>query len=130
MRITFAAFLLLHGIAHLVGFLNPFGLAPARAPGQPPPPRPDALFDGKILIGDAAARSLGLVWLLIAIVFAFVAVGVVRDASWWPATLAAAAVASLAMSVAFWPAARIGVWIDAVLLAALAVLLAVGRPGA
>lgn len=30
MRAAFAAFLLLHGIAHLVGFLLPWGLIPVR----------------------------------------------------------------------------------------------------
>ena len=129
MRVAFALFLVLHGIAHLVGFLVPFGLAPATAPGQPPPPRPDVLFGGQLLIGDAAARLLGVGWLALAAAFVVVASGVVRGAAWWPAALAGVAVASLAMSAAFWPGARIGVYIDALLLALVAALLLTGRAG-
>ena len=127
MRIAFAVFLVLHGVAHLVGFLTPFGLGPARAPGQPPPPRPDVLFDGRLLVGDLAARTLGIAWLALALAFGAVAVGLLRNERWWPAALVCTVLGSMAMSVAFWPAARIGVWIDAALLLLAAALLATGR---
>ena len=127
MRLAFTVFLFLHAFAHLVGFLVPFGLAPAGAPGQPPPPRPDVLFGGSLVIGDVAARVLGVGWLALAVAFAVVAAGVFRGSAWWPAALAGVAVASLAMSAAFWPGARIGAWIDAILLFWLAMLLLAGR---
>lgn len=126
MRFAFAGFLLLHGLAHLVGFLNPFGLAPRRLPDQPPPPPADQLFNGRVVLGEAAARALGLAWLALAIAFALVAMGVAADAPWWPAGLAVAVVASLLLSAAWWPASRIGFWIDVILLALLAMLLVLG----
>ena len=126
MRFAFAGFLLLHGLAHLVGFLNPFGLVPRRMPDQPPPPPPDQLFNGRVVVGEAAARALGLGWLALAVAFALVAMGVAAEAPWWPAGLAVTVVASLLLSAAWWPASRIGFWIDVTLLALLVMLLVLG----
>jgi hypothetical protein len=127
MRTALAVFLVLHGFAHLPGFLSPFGLAPARAPGQPAPPRPDLLFDGRLVVGELAAKALGIAWLLLALAFAVVGFGVLRGASWWPAAFAAVVLASLAMTAAFWPAARIGAWIDLTLLLLAVMLFATRR---
>jgi hypothetical protein len=126
MRFAFAGFLLLHGLAHLVGFLNPFGLVPARLPDHPPPPAPDVLFNGRVVLREATARALGVAWLALAIAFALVAMGVAADAPWWPPGLAVAVVASLLLTAAWWPASRIGFWIDVVLLALLAMTLVLG----
>ena len=126
MRFAFAGFLLLHGLAHLVGFLNPFGLVPRRLPDQPPPPRPDLLFNGRVVLHDTVARALGFAWLALAVAFVLVAMGVAAEAPWWPAGLAVTVVASLLLSAAWWPASRIGFWIDVILLALLAMLLVLG----
>lgn len=44
------------------------------------------------------------------------AVGVWRDAPWWPLGLAMTALASLVLSAAWWPVARIGVAVNVALL--------------
>jgi 2-hydroxy-6-oxonona-2,4-dienedioate hydrolase len=119
MRVALSVFLLLHGVAHLVGFLSPWGLAPAPASAAAPPS--NVLFGGRLTLSDATARGFGLVWLIVAVAFAVVAVGVWRRAPWsWPA-LAGVSLISLALSAAWWPTARIGVLINAAILLSLAV---------
>ena len=106
MRAFFAVFLLLHGLAHLVGFLVPWRLVPGPA-GAPPPPM-NRLLGGRLVLNDASARSLGLLWLLAAVTFAVVAIAWWRRAPWSGAALVVTAVASLVLTTAWWPAARIG----------------------
>src|SRR5687768_4679965 len=101
MRIAFALFLLLHGFAHLVGFLLPWGMLPAPGPGEVPPPNPNVLFGGRLTLGDSAARGLGVFWLIAALAFAIVAYGVWRQTPWSRTALIIVALASLALSVAW-----------------------------
>jgi pimeloyl-ACP methyl ester carboxylesterase len=115
MRIAFASFLLLHGIAHLVGFLTPWHLTPASR--ESASPATTALLGGRVTVSDATARWLGVVWLLGALAFGVVAVGVWRHASWAIPAVIVVAAASLALSVTWWPVARIGAVINAAVLA-------------
>jgi len=115
MRAAFAAFLLLHGIAHLVGFLLPWGLIPAPAPGAAPPPPTNVLF-GRVALSDSTARGLGILWLIAAMAFVVVAIGVGRQAPWSRPALIAVALASLALSTAWWPTAWIGALINVAIL--------------
>lgn len=59
MRIIIASFLMLHGLAHLVGFLGPWGLTPAPTAGAAPPSIME-LFNGQITLGDGASRALSV----------------------------------------------------------------------
>jgi 2-hydroxy-6-oxonona-2,4-dienedioate hydrolase len=121
MRAAFAAFLFLHGLAHLVGFLVPWGLVPSPAPGAAPPPPTNVVF-GHIHLGDSAARLLGILWLLVALAFVVVAIGVWRETPWSRAALVVMLLASLALTIAWWPTARVGVVINAAILLALLVM--------
>ncbi|HYC52739.1 MAG TPA: alpha/beta hydrolase [Gemmatimonadaceae bacterium] len=119
MRAFFALFLLMHGLAHTIGFLTPWGFAPRAANGAPPP-QMDALFGGRIPLSVPMSKALGLLWLIVAVLFAVVAL------SWWRgvpgsgAALVALVIASLGLSIAWWPVARIGVFINVALLLGLA----------
>ena len=119
MRSIIAIFLVLHGAAHMVGFLAPWGLAPRGADGTPPPAL-DALFGGRINLSQGAARGFGIVWLAVALLFAIVSIAWWRQASWSTAALVGVVVLSLLLSIAWWPVARIGVFINIALLAGLA----------
>jgi pimeloyl-ACP methyl ester carboxylesterase len=106
MRAFFAGFLLLHGLAHLVGFLVPWRLIPDSA-GAPAPPM-NRLLGGRLILGDVSARVLGGVWLIAALAFAVVSVAWWRQEPWSGEALVTIAVASLVLTTAWWPAARIG----------------------
>ena len=66
-----AIFLLLHGLAHLVGFVGPWGLSNSVQPQS-------TLLAGRISIGVIAMRTLGIFWLGGALAFTVAAVGVLR----------------------------------------------------
>ncbi|MEP7000026.1 MAG: hypothetical protein ABI969_06090 [bacterium] len=119
MRIPFAGFLLLHGIAHLVGFLSPWGLLLAPGRRRAPPPA-NELFAGRITLGDGAARELGLLWLLAAIAFAIVAKGVWLRVPWTVPSLVAVTLVSLVLTLVWSRAARVGAFVDFAVLAGVA----------
>ncbi len=118
MRYAFGAFLIAHGLAHLVGFAAAWRLAPEL-------PYHTTLFAGRIDIGDASTRMLGTFWIAAALGFAVAAAAVFRGAPGWQAYTAAAALFSLVLCIAEWPAARIGVAINSVLLVGLAARLVI-----
>jgi hypothetical protein len=118
MRIAISILLLLHGAAHLVGFLGPWGLLPAPKPGMAAPPQTSVLFGGRVALGDTMARALGIAWLVIGIAFAIVAFGFWRQAPWVRVPYATIVLTSLALTIAWWPLSRIGVLVNAVLILA------------
>jgi hypothetical protein len=126
LRYALAGILVGHAIAHLPGFLVAWRLASLAEL-----PYSTVLFDGRLDVGDAGIRAVGLAWLLAAAVFAGAAVGIVQEATWATRTAGAAVAASLVLCIAGWPAARIGVFVNLALAALLLVpgALAVGLHG-
>ena len=121
MRAFFAVFLLLHGLAHLVGFLVPWRLVPGST-GAPAPPM-NRLLGGRLVLNDVSARSLGLLWLVAALAFAVVSIAWWRQQPWSGEALVLIAIASLVLTIAWWPATRIGFALN---IAILLVLLLIG----
>lgn len=115
MRLLFALLVLLHGAAHAVGFLGAWGLAPRGADGTRPPSL-NAVFGGRVLLSERTARTFGVVWLVVGILFGLVAFGLWRYLPWSLAALIGAAVISLILSAAWWPLARVGVFVNIALL--------------
>lgn len=122
MRIAISVLLLFHGAAHLVGFLGPWGLLPSPKPGMAAPPQTNLLFGGRVALGEAMARGFGVVWLMVGIAFALVAFGLWRQAPWSRVAYATIVLASLALNIAWWPLARVGVFVNAALILASLVL--------
>lgn len=115
LRIAFAVFLALHGVAHLVGFAGSFQLGEFKGK-----PLDTTLLGGRIDVGRAGTRVMGVAWLLTGLAFVVAAAAVWTDAPGWPALTAAVAGVSLVLSVLGWPAARVGVFLNLVLLVGLA----------
>jgi len=100
-----AIFLLLHGLAHLVGFVGPWGLSNSVQPQT-------TLLAGRVSIGIVAMRTLGIFWLGGALAFTLAAVGALRHAPWWPAFTFGAAIGSLILCVLSVPQSKIGIPIN------------------
>src|SRR5262245_28052380 len=104
MRMLLAALLVVHGAAHLVGFVIPWRLTtPAIVPE--PSAAPGDIED----VGSIGARALGALWLLMALTFFGLAAGVllhIQGSEQW--TLAAVA-GSMLLCVLDWPDARYGI---------------------
>ena len=113
MRIGLALFLLAHGVAHLVGFAGAFRL-------KSDIPYHTTLLAGRVDVGDAGMRVMGVLWVVGALLFACAAASLALRADAFRPLLLVAALVSLVLSVLELPSARIGVAIDVAILAALA----------
>ncbi len=98
-------FLVLHGLAHLVGFVGAFRLVPQIVPQS-------SVFAGHVSIREATAKVFGVLWLLCAVSFAVAAAGAAFRTTWWASLALGIAPVSLVLSVVFWPEARLGVPIN------------------
>ncbi len=116
MRYLLAVLMTVHGMAHLVGFVVPWKLVNLREA-----PYRTTILAGKVDVGDAGIRVMGLTWLLAAVAFVVVAVGLILDFSWSLPAAALTLGASMALSIVGWPESRLGILINVVLLAILAV---------
>jgi hypothetical protein len=118
MRVILVLLLVGHGIAHLPGFLVNLQLRTL-----PELPYRTTVFADTIHVGAAGMKAIGVAWLLAAIAFGFAALGVLLRSEWWQPLTYAAIGASVLLSAAGWPEARLGLFANAVIL----VLIFVGR---
>lgn len=109
MYIAFAILLFLHGFAHLVGFVGPWGVANSVTPQG-------TLLAGRISTGMIGMRIVGVLWLGGSLAFTLAAIGVLRHATWWPAFTFGAAVASLLLCILNLPQAKLGIPINIVII--------------
>jgi hypothetical protein len=107
MRIVLAAFLLAHGVAHIVGFLGAW--APTRT----------TIIGNQIDLGVGWIKLVGILWLLGAVGFGVAALGTVANAGWWPQVAMGLAGASLVLCLLQLPETKFGVVLNVVLIAAL-----------
>lgn len=104
MRILLAAFLLAHGVAHIVGFLGAW--APTRT----------TVIGNRVDLGAGWIKLVGLMWLAGAIAFGIAAVATVANAAWWPAFTMGLAGASLTLCILQLPETRFGLVLNIVLI--------------
>ena len=117
MRTAIAVALLLHGLAHLVGFLAPLGLTPGAAAS---PSNTTTIIGGRLL-GVHTARWLGLLWIAGAAAFLYAAAMLIADSPNAATPVILATLASLVLTAVWWPVARTGFFINVAILAALVV---------
>lgn len=111
MRIVTGIFLLLHGFAHLVGFVVPWQLM-----GSEEMPYKTTLLAGRWDVGNVGIRINGVLWLVAALAFMFAGISIVRQAQWWEAFTLCVTLASLALCLVGWPEARLGVYLNLAIL--------------
>lgn len=110
-----ALLLILHGIAHLIGFRAAFWPAAAQSGSAP-------LLDRPGFIGDVGTKALGLGWLVMTLAYLTAALLLLgRESSWLRLALWTSA-ASLVLCSLSWPDARIGVAIDVLLMLGLGLI--------
>ena len=112
MMIVFGLILLLHGLAHTVGFVGAWRIGTSV-------PYQTTILAGNVDVGDAGIRALGLVWLALGAGFVVVAAAAFARVYWWPSAAVLLATASLLMCVVAWPAAAAGAALNLALLIAL-----------
>lgn len=109
-----AAFFVLHGIAHGVGFVVPWRLMEVEETAYS-----TTLLAGRWDVGDVGIRVVGLLWLATGLAFVVAGAGAWMMKAWWGPVAASAAAASLVLSVVGWPEARVGVVLNILVLAVL-----------
>ena len=117
MRGVLAAFLIVHGFAHIVGFVVPWRLVTSTDV-----PYRTTILSGHLDLGDAGVKAIGLLWLALAIACVVVAGGLLARASWWFAALLPLLAISALLCAVQWSDARVGLLANAVIL----VLLVIG----
>jgi hypothetical protein len=75
MRVLLGGTLLVHGVAHLVGFVVPW-----RIVASSEVPYRTTLLGADI--GQAGVRALGLAWLVVSVLFVVLGAGVLRHGAW------------------------------------------------
>lgn len=114
MQLAFGVILLVHGLAHLVGFVVTWRVAKLQEM-----PYKTTILAGAVDVGDVGIRVMGGLWLATAVAFAIVAVGAFVGTSWWFPVALMMTTVSLFVTILGWPDSRIGVGVNVVLLAAL-----------
>jgi hypothetical protein len=116
-RYAIAAFLVAHGLAHVVGFEGTWGIGLFDGKANVPP-----LLSG--LASDSATlKAVGVLWLVGLLAFVVAAAGVALRKRWAVDVTGTAAAYSLLISLAWLPDAWVGVAINAVILGALGAFL-------
>jgi hypothetical protein len=114
MRIALAVLMLLHGTAHLPGFVASWRPVPLKEM-----PYRTTILAGRVEVGDTGISFVGVLWLAAALAFALIAASALMQRTWWVPAATAVAVASLLLSVLGLPDARIGIAVNLALLTAL-----------
>jgi hypothetical protein len=114
MRIALAVLMLLHGIAHLPGFVVSWRLTELKEM-----PYRTTVLGGRLEVGDAGIRLIGVLWLAAALAFVLIATSALTQRTWWAPAATAVAISSLLLSVLGLPDSRIGIAVNLAILAAL-----------
>jgi hypothetical protein len=109
--ILLGVLLVLHGIAHLVGFVVPWNLLNVEDVEYK-----TTLLSGRWDVGDLGIRLVGSLWLAGAAAFIATGAALLAGAAWWKTAAFYTSFGSLALSVLGWPDSRIGVAINVLLL--------------
>jgi hypothetical protein len=107
-----SALFTIHGLVHGLGFVANWRLA--RIEGLP---YQTTVLGGRVDVGDAGMRVLGVAFLLAAIGFAAAGWGCWTGASWWRGLLLVTTLLSLVITALEWDVAYAGTVVDLVILA-------------
>ncbi|MCB0491640.1 MAG: hypothetical protein KDC93_04410 [Cyclobacteriaceae bacterium] len=100
MRIAFTILIGIHGVIHLFGFLKGFGLSEFKA------------------ISEPITKSLGILWLLTALLFLFTLILLWSNKTWWIMGIIAT-ILSQWLIVMYWKDAKYGTIVNAIMLIAI-----------
>jgi DNA-binding transcriptional LysR family regulator len=102
-----AAIFILHGLAHLSGFLAAWTRGDLGFPNKP------WVFSSRVTLKSPIGKVFGLVWLLAMLALVATGLGIARQTTWWPALVVPAALLSLVVILPWWKSVPLGAWLGA-----------------
>jgi len=111
LKIVYSVFLLIHGFAHLVGFLVNWKIIKDKEVTYK-----TTIFDGKIDIGDLGTRVLGLIWLLVGVYFGYIGYKSFTNPLLLSEIALYLGILSFGLSFSGWPDAKFGVVVNIILI--------------
>jgi hypothetical protein len=117
MRFALAVLMGLHGVAHLVGFVGAWQLAGPESTIR----YRTTLLSGRLRLGGAGVRAMGMFWLIAAVAFVLVASAALLNQPWWILGAFGTALFSLMLCIVALPETRIGIGVNFLLLGLLLV---------
>jgi hypothetical protein len=114
LRFLAGVFLILHGLVHLLWFVVPWRITTVNGL-----PYSTSVLAGRIEVGAAGVRIVGLLWLAAVVPWVAAGLGLMALAPWWQALAVGAALFSSVLCVLGLPEAKWGVLIDLIILALL-----------
>lgn len=115
MSTAIAVVLVLHGIAHLVGFAVPWRLTKGSQQAYK-----TTIIGGRD-VGPMGIRFIGIFYLALAVAFVAMAYGAFADASWWPQYTLFISGLSLFLCIVNWPDTKIGLVLNIIIIAYLVI---------
>jgi hypothetical protein len=112
MKLMISVLMVLHGIAHAVGFATSWKLAN-------PSGFKTTVFGGTVDLGEFGIRVTGIMWLITGAAFVVIAVAWFTEQQWWTSLAWITLVVSTLLTIVEWPEARIGLAVNALLAIAL-----------
>lgn len=111
-----AIVLILHGLIHLIGFAVNWQLVTLADI-----PYSTSVLVGKVYVGAAGIRVVGIFWLIVTVGFVVAGIGLLILAPWWYALTFWMALFSLVLCILAWPEAQFGAYTNLIILAFLLV---------
>jgi hypothetical protein len=112
MRYTLGIIMMLHGAAHIAGFLSAWRLMGDQ-------PYNTRILRGRFDLGPVGFRIFGITWLLLAAAFIQVGFGALINAGWWVPAAYLVAALSFVLCITALPVTRVGMSINAFIVFAL-----------
>lgn len=111
MKIVLAVYIFIHGFAHLVGFLSYWKLLK-----DPNMPFKTTLFMDRIDVGNTGIKIVGLIWLLVAMAYAYVGIILLKQYISWYFYAWIVTIVSLVLCVSGYPDTKYGILANVILI--------------
>ena len=111
MSIIFAAFLVLHGLAHIIGFIVFCRISDIEGITYK-----TTILNGKIDVTDSGIFVFGIIWLLLALAFIFNGIAVIMNLLFWESLAFYLSIGSFIFCMMGWPDSKIGVIVNVLIL--------------
>jgi hypothetical protein len=114
MRFVIAALFIIHGVAHLVGFVVPWRITTLKDT-----PYRTTILNGRVNVGEAGIKAIGVLWLFAALAYMACGVAVIVQLQWWFWLAVVTTFVSFDLTIIGWPESKIGVAVNGLIVVVL-----------